>query len=76
MYKKGETIRYNVMYYDYETDPSKAQYWRYMHVPANDGITFQQAGKTLSAPIEQFYVDGKYTVMHWQEDSTGNVNYR
>lgn len=74
VYKKGETIRYNVMYYDYETDPSKAQYWRYMHVPANDGI-HPQAGKTLSAPIEQFYVDGKYTVMHWQEDSTGNVNY-
>lgn len=74
VYKKGETVRYNVMYYDYEADPSKAQYWRYTHIPANDGL-HPQAGRILSAPIEQFYVDGKYTVEHWQEDSTGNIAY-
>jgi len=74
VYKKGEMIKYNAVYYDYEADPSKAQYWRYTHTPANDGM-HPQTGQTLSSPIEQFYIDGKYTVEHWQEDSTGNIEY-
>lgn len=83
VYKKGELVPYNISYYDYEGDPSKKQYWRYTHTPYNDGpspyaVTILDAdGKTasglgtvLNAPITRFYVDGKYTVEHWQEDDT------
>jgi len=84
VYKKGELIRYGINYYDYESDPSKKQYWRYTHTPFNDGahpnaatilneygsITFQDLSKVLNQPIQRFYVDGKYTVEHWQEDDT------
>ena len=74
VYRKGETIPYRVTYRDYEGDPSKAQYWRYTHVPANDGM-HPEAGKILANPIQRFYVDGKYTVEHWQEDQTGRTDY-
>lgn len=71
VYAKGETINYKVFYCDYEGDPSKKQYWVYEHEPMNDGL-YSNAGKTLTAPVTKFYVDGKYTLTHWQEDSTGN----
>ncbi len=74
IYKTGETVVYGQTYYDFENDPSKAQYWRYTHVAANDGI-HPEAGKILTAPIERFYIDGKYTVEHWQQDSTGRIAY-
>ncbi|MDD2217926.1 MAG: hypothetical protein PHX63_05795, partial [Eubacteriales bacterium] len=74
VYKKGEAVSYGITYSDYENDPSKRQYWRYIHTPFNDGL-HPDAGKILSEPIRKFYVDGKYTAEHWQEDSTGKVNY-
>ena len=81
IYQKGELVSYNIGYYDYESDPSKKQYWRYSHLPSNDGL-HPEAGKILDKPIERFYVDGKYTVEHWQEDNTtrgvnlnGNPDY-
>ena len=74
VYRKGETIPYQVTYRDYEGDSSKAQYWRYTHIPANDGM-HPDAGKVLPHPIERFYVDGKYTAEHWQEDQTGRTDY-
>ena len=70
MYAKGETINYQVFYSDWENDPSKKQHWVYTHEPLSDGL-WPQAGKDLSAPVTKFYVDGKYTATHWQEDSTG-----
>lgn len=37
VYKKGELVRYNINYSDYENDPSKCGYWLYAHTPYNDG---------------------------------------
>ena len=83
VYKKGELVSYSVHYFDYESDPSKRSFWRYTHTPFNDGAHPDAAlildeygepvavpGTVLSAPIERFYIDGKYTVEHWQEDNT------
>ena len=74
VYRKGESVKYNVIYDDYENDSSKAQYWRYTHLPANDGL-HPEAGRILSSPIEIFSIDGKYTAEHWQEDDTGRTDY-
>ena len=74
VYAKGETIQYQVFYGDHEHDPSKKQHWVYTHEPLTDGL-WPQAGQDLSAPVTKFYVDGKYTAVHWQEDSTGNAAY-
>ncbi len=74
IYSKGELIAYNIYYSDFEYDPSKKQYWQYSHTPFNDGL-HPDRGKILNAPIERFWVDGKYTVTHWQEDSTGITSY-
>ncbi|MBO4880962.1 MAG: PKD domain-containing protein [Firmicutes bacterium] len=74
VYDKGETIQYQVCYGDFEHDPSKKQHWVYTHEPLSDGL-WPQAGKDLSAPVTKFYVDGKYTATHWQEDSTGDPSY-
>ncbi len=83
IYKKGELVAYHTSYFDYETDPSKKQYWKYTHTPMNDGANPDAAaildedgnvvsisGKVLNAPLTHFYIDGKYTVEHWQEDDT------
>jgi len=83
VYSKGELVEYSIHYYDYEADPSKRQYWRYTHTPFNDGphpdaatILDEEAnpvdirGGVLDEPINIFYIDGKYTVEHWQEDNT------
>lgn len=84
VYKKGELVRYGISYYDYEKDPSKDGYWRYTHTPFNDGahpdaavvldengmVVSEQLDKVLRAPVDRFYVDGKYTVEHWQYDDT------
>ncbi|MDD2483698.1 MAG: hypothetical protein PHQ50_01525, partial [Eubacteriales bacterium] len=83
VYKRGELVGLKASYFDYETDPSKKQYWRYTHTPMNDGANPDAAaildedgnvvsltGKILNAPIQRFYIDGKYTVEHWQEDDT------
>ncbi|GAB1475768.1 hypothetical protein MASR2M70_06000 [Bacillota bacterium] len=95
VYKKGEKILYGISYFDYEGDPSKKQYWKYTHTPFNDGPHPDAAvilnadaepveitGKVMAAPIDRFYLDGKYTVEHWQEDNTarppapaGNPDY-
>lgn len=95
IYKKGETVDFNISYYDYEGDPSKKQYWKYTHTPGNDGphpeasvVLDEQdnpvsiTDNVLSEPIKTFYIDGKYTVEHWQEDNTkrpptpyGNPDY-
>ena len=74
VYAKGEAIQYQVFYSDFEHDPSKKQHWVYTHEPLTDG-PYPQAGKDLSAPVTKFYVDGKYTATHWQEDSTGTPPY-
>lgn len=74
VYQKGETVRYGMTYSDYESDPSKREYWRYSHTPFNDGL-HPEAGKILSESIGKFYTDGKYVVEHWQEDSTGRTDY-
>ena len=74
IYKKGQLILYNIYYDDYENDPSKKQYWQYTHTPWADGL-HPDAGKILNEPIDRFYIDGKYTVKHWQEDSTGVNSY-
>ncbi len=83
VYKKGQLVAYNIFYDDYENDLSKKQYWRYTHMPYNDGPHPQAAfilnedgnvvsstGAVLSESIPRFYIDGKYTVEHWQEDNT------
>lgn len=95
VYKKGELVSYRIGYYDYENDPSKKQYWKYTHTPFNDGAHPQAAvildengavqsmpGHVLNASIDRFFIDGKYTVEHWQEDNTrrgkeaqGNPDY-
>ncbi len=86
VYKKGQLVSYNMFYDDYENDPSKRQYWRYTHTPYNDGAHPQaayildeegylvsSAGAILAEAIPRFYIDGKYTVEHWQEDNTNRM---
>lgn len=86
IYKKGQLVSYNIFYDDYENDPSKRQYWRYTHTPYNDGAHPQAAvildeygnvmsstGAILAQSIPRFYIDGKYTVEHWQEDNTNRT---
>lgn len=97
IYKKGQLVAYNLFYSDYENDPSKRQYWRYTHTPFNDGehpeantilngegeiVKTASPSSILPKTIPRFYVDGKYTVEHWQEDNTnrkddtsGTVDY-
>ncbi|WP_027399165.1 hypothetical protein [Anaerovorax odorimutans] len=88
VYRKGQLVKYNIFYSDYENDPSKKQYWKYIHEPFNDGPHPDAAvivdengnqvggsGKILNESIDRFWVDGKYTVQHWQEDNTGNTDY-
>ncbi|MBR5642399.1 MAG: PKD domain-containing protein [Firmicutes bacterium] len=74
VYAKGETINYQIFYSDWENDPSKKQHWVYTHEALTDW-PYPQAGKDLSAPVTKFYIDGKYTLTHWQEDSTGTPSY-
>ena len=45
------------------------------------GITIEEAftlakekGLAMDKPIDRFYVDGKYTVYHWQEDNTSRMD--
>lgn len=86
VYKKGQLVAYNIFYDDYENDPSKKQYWRYTHTPYNDGphpdaaVILDEEGNVLSSTgailaqsIPRFYIDGKYTVEHWQEDNTNRT---
>lgn len=95
VYKKGELISYSIFYDDYENDPSKAGYWRYTHTPYNDGPhpdaavildedgnVISTTGAILTSSIPRFYIDGKYTVEHWEVDNTnrtgdisGNTDY-
>lgn len=95
VYQKGDLVAYNIFYSDYEKDPSKVGYWKYTHTPFNDGPHPEAAvildangkvvsmpGKILNKPIDRFWVDGKYTVEHWEEDNTsrplnqkGNPDY-
>ncbi|WP_312091397.1 hypothetical protein [Aminipila sp.] len=37
VYRKGQLIKYNIYYSDYEGDSSKSGYWLYAHTPYNDG---------------------------------------
>lgn len=86
VYKKGQLVAYNIFYDDYENDPSQKQFWRYTHTPYNDGPHPQAAfildeegnvasstGMILAQSIPRFYVDGKYTVEHWQLDNTNRT---
>lgn len=83
IYKKNQLISYDINYFDFEGDPSKKQYWKYTHLPFNDGSHPDAAviinddnepvtitGKVLNTPIQRFSIDGKYIVDHWQEDNT------
>ncbi len=83
VFSKGEFVKYDISYWDYEDDPSKQSFWKYTHTPANDG-EFEKAdvildengnikaerGIILNEPVTRFYKDGKYTVEHWQTDDT------
>lgn len=83
IFQKGQLVKYDVSYWDYEDDPSKQSFWKYTHTPSNDGA-FEKAdvildndgnimaenGITLNEPVTRFYKDGKYTVEHWQTDDT------
>lgn len=86
VYKKGQLVSYNIFYDDYENDPSKKGYWRYTHTPYNDGAhpdaavildedgnVVSTTGAILAESIPRFYIDGKYTVEHWQEDNTNRT---
>lgn len=86
VYKKGQLVFYELFYDDYEDDPSKKQYWRYTHTPYNDGPhphaafildedgnVVSSADTILTESIPRFYIDGKYTVEHWQEDNTNRI---
>ncbi|HWQ77861.1 MAG TPA: hypothetical protein VN381_03550, partial [Anaerovoracaceae bacterium] len=57
-------------YDDYEEDPSKIGYWRYQHINWPPDGVHPDAGKTLTEPIDRFYLSGKYTVTHWEVDNT------
>ena len=70
IYKKGERVLYNIFYDDYEKDPSKTGYWVYTHVPWPPDTLHPDIGKVLTAPIDRFYLSGKYTVTHWEVDNT------
>ena len=70
IYKKGERVLYNIFYDDYEEDPSKTGYWVYAHVPWPPDTLYPDVGKILTAPIDRFYLSGKYTVTHWEVDNT------
>ena len=70
IYKKGEKVLYNIFYSDYENDPSKTGYWVYTHVNWPPDVVHPDIGKILTAPIDRFYLSGKYTVTHWEVDNT------
>ena len=70
IYEKGEKVLYNIFYDDYENDPSKTQCWVYQHVNWPPDGVHPDVGKVLNAPIDRFYLSGKYTVTHWQQDNT------
>ncbi len=70
IYKKGESVRYDISYYDYESDPSGASFWRYTHEPLNDGLN-PISGQMLDSSVERFFYDGKYVLEHWQRDKAG-----
>jgi hypothetical protein len=70
IYKKGEKVLYNIFYDDYEEDPSKIQYWQYQHINWPPDTVHPDVGKVLTSPIDRFYLSGKYTVTHWQQDNT------
>lgn len=87
IFQKGQFIKYDINYWDYEDDPSKQSFWKYTHTPSNDGefenaavildkdgnIT-SESGIILNEPVTRFYKDGKYTVEHWQiDDTTGGA---
>lgn len=83
VYRKGELVSFAIHYSDFEGDPSKKQYYRYFHTPYNDGthpdaaVVLGEDGEPLAIrdlvlvePITRFYIDGKYTMEHWQVDNT------
>jgi hypothetical protein len=70
IYRKGEKVLYNIFYDDYEKDPSKTGYWVYTHIPWPPDTLHPAVGKVLTAPIDRFYLSGKYTVTHWKVDNT------
>ena len=70
IYQKGEKVLYNIFYDDYENDPSKAGYWVYTHINWPPDTVHPDVGKTLTEPIDRFYLSGKYTVTHWEIDNT------
>ncbi|PKM84456.1 MAG: hypothetical protein CVU86_07160 [Firmicutes bacterium HGW-Firmicutes-11] len=83
VYQKGELVSFAIHYSDHEGDPSKKQYFRYTHTPYNDGshpeaaVVLGEDGEpetirniVLEEPITRFFIDGKYTMEHWQVDNT------
>jgi hypothetical protein len=69
VYRKGELVLQQILYQDYEEDPSRRGFWQYDHEPMNDGL-HPDSGALLFQPIHRFYKDGKYVLTHWQEDNT------
>ena len=76
VYEKGEYVEYDINYSDYENDPSKISFYQYVHTPLSDGPAFNGKKESLlNEPLHRFYSDGKYTLRHWQFDSTGNAGF-
>ncbi|MGN1350291.1 MAG: hypothetical protein ACI4VM_04755 [Anaerovoracaceae bacterium] len=83
IYTKGQTVDYNVEYWDYENDPSGESFWRYVFQPAGEdtfdqaaavldqeGRVIQESDQILKEPVTRFYSEGRYIVEHWQKDDT------
>jgi hypothetical protein len=86
IYKKGRLVSYNIFYDDYESDPAKNCFGDMPTRRTNDGSHPQAAfildedggvisstGAILPESIPRFYIDGKYTVEHWQLDNTNRT---
>ncbi len=68
VYKKGQLIKYNIYYSDYEEDLSKSGYWLYAHTPYNDGshpdaaIIYDEDGNIKSICGEEAVTPGAITI--------------
>ena len=60
IFQKGQFIKYDINYWDYEDDPSKQSFLKDTHTPSNDG-EFEKAAVILDK-------DGNITVSYRQLD--------
>lgn len=74
VFAKGEKVKFNIKYVDFENDKSKISFWKYEHLPKGEG-RIAEHGKVLLKPIEKFDKKGKYILTHWQMDNCGVAQY-